>query len=826
MNVPVRAFLKDTLASLISGLSGPKDKSRSLYYIVDELTRAQLDAMYRTDWIARKIVRIPAEDATREWRQWQAENDQIEAIETVERAHQIPQKLTQALVKSRLYGGAALVLGVDGTGLPHDELDLERVQQDSLKFVHVVSRYDLTCQDGFETDLMSPYYGRPKMYTRQILQGNIMRIHPSRVIALTGEEHPDSNLTQSNDGWGDSILLAVRDAVLQAGTVAQSTATLLEELKIDILKIEGLTETLGDEEATAALTNRLNYAMSTKSNLNSLLMDKNDEWERIQQNFTSFPDVIKMYMLLASGAADIPATRMLGQSPTGLNATGESDIRNYYDKVASYQTNQLSLAIDLLDEVLVRSSLGTYDPNIFYEWSPLWQLSEQESADLAAKKAATFKIDVDTMVIPTDALRVGRENQLIEDATYPGFEQALEDSDGQVLNPAMEQQMQLMEKQAALAPEDPNDPNAPPPFAPKGGAPPPQAGAKGNPFKKKKNPFAKDAGFDPSQARDEEGKWSGGSGGSILTAPAKEQYAILDVPDDELRPKDLERKKTLQRTMMGIDLIGTGVVASLAGVPAAVGESIGTHFGMRTAREIARKKRTRDAGFNPGQARDEHGRWELVGEGGSHIGPLEKHTNLREYTPKEMDWEYDREYMRYTRPSFPDAFASREDFQAQYDAAPIVHLSLEELHNLGNSMASAAYGQPSPREWMEEEFGHRRDVGRIYRQMEGAGIPPPIVLAHETGLHLMAGQTRLAAALAEGKTMPVKLIPVQRKKRRNIIDTHVHDAGYDEDQPRDDKGLWVQTVAALRELRRKHRKTVLLGAVGAGIVAGTVLGLA
>jgi hypothetical protein len=326
------------------------------------------------------------------------------------------------------------------------------------------------------------------------------------------------------------------------------------------------------------------------------------------------------------------------------------------------------------------------------------------------------------MMIPSDALRIGRENQLIEDATYPGFEKALEESDGKVVNPKLEAQMALQEQAAALAP--PMPPGAP-------GQPP------GNPFKKPP------PGSPP-----------------VAKAPKKKPNPFA-----------------------------------------------------------------KDAGFNSSQARNEAGRWELVGTGGSHIGPLEKHTSLREYTPSEMDWEYDREYMRYTRPSFPDAFASREDFQAQYDAAPIVHLSLEELHNLGNSMASAAYGRD--RDWMEEEFGHRRDVGRIYDQMEEGGIPPPIVLQHETGLHLMAGQTRLAAALAVGKTMPVKLIPVTRKKRRNIIDTHhTTDAGYDEDQPRDDQGRWAQTVAALRELRRKHRKTVLLGAIGAGIVAGTVLGLA
>ena len=62
----------------------------------------------------RKAIEIPAFDSTRMWPAWQAEQDQIEALEETEQRLNIKRKLERALIKARLYGGAAIVIGVDG----------------------------------------------------------------------------------------------------------------------------------------------------------------------------------------------------------------------------------------------------------------------------------------------------------------------------------------------------------------------------------------------------------------------------------------------------------------------------------------------------------------------------------------------------------------------------------------------------------------------------------------------------------------------------------------------------------------------------------------
>lgn len=132
---------------------------------------------------------------------------------------------------------------------------------------------------------------------------------------------------------------------------------------------------------------------------------------------------------------------------------------------------------------------------------------------------------------------------------------------------------------------------------------------------------------------------------------------------------------------------------------------------------------------------------------------------MRDYTPIEMDWEYEVEYRKYSFGRFPTAFASRDDFQTQYDAAPCRELTPDEFVRLGNSMAASGLGKDE--EWVRRTFSHRRDVDRVMTQLRTSEYCPPIVLEYRGALHLMAGQTRLATGAALGIPVMCKIISVK-----------------------------------------------------------------
>lgn len=415
----------DSIQNFVSGLGTSKDKTTANQHYFMPMGAAQIEAAYRGGWIPRKIIDIPAKDATREWRAWQAEADQISEIEDEESRHRVQLKVRSATIKARLFGGAGIVLGVDGTGNMDEELNLERVREGSLRFLHVLDRYELGAGE-IDTDLASPYYGRPSYYTVTSGSG-LMRIHPSRVVQFQGSELPSTR--QQNDGWGDSVMNAINDAIMDATAGAKSLAILLQESNVDVIQIPGFMDSIGTAEYKSRLIERFQLAALGQSVVRAKILDSSEVWNRIATSFAGIPESVKLMLEIAAGAGDVPVTRLLGTASSGLNATGEGDIRNYYDNVADQQKNVMQPAMYVLDEVLIRSALGGRPDEVHYNWNPLWQPTAGEKADVRLKNSQSLTNIYNTGLIEDEALRVGAQNMLIEDGLLPGFEQALDDID-------------------------------------------------------------------------------------------------------------------------------------------------------------------------------------------------------------------------------------------------------------------------------------------------------------------------------------------------------------------------------------------------------------
>ena len=98
------------------------------------------------------------------------------------------------------------------------------------------------------------------------------------MVRLLGLEPPD---VLANSGWGDPVMQVIHDAVSSAGTVTQSIATLISEAKVDVIKIPGMTEIMSTDEGTNRLIKRFSEANVAKSVVNALIIDKEEDWQRI-----------------------------------------------------------------------------------------------------------------------------------------------------------------------------------------------------------------------------------------------------------------------------------------------------------------------------------------------------------------------------------------------------------------------------------------------------------------------------------------------------------------------------------------------------------------
>lgn len=416
INLSLPRRILDGLVNVAANLGTERDKTSHSQYSVSRISDAQLSAMYQTSWLAKKIVDIPALDATREWRSWKYDKDTIAQLEAAETQLQLQKKVHRATTMGRLHGGSALYIGVPDSGPLNTPLDPKTVKKGGLKYLAPLSK-NMLMPGHIDLNVESETFNQPAYYDLVVGETH-PRIHPSRLVIFGGALPPDDGLGVSQTlGWSDPVLWSVAEAIQNIDASLKNVANLIFEAKIDVLRIPELSDLVSTQDGELLLERRVNVMGLLKSVNSILVMDKEEEYEQKHANFASLDQILDRFFLAVSGGSDIPMTRLIGQSPAGLNSTGESDLRNYYDRVRAWQKLELSSAMRIIDEVLVRSTLGTYPEDLYYTWNSLWQTSEVERADVGEKIARTIKTLQESQTISPDVLGRAAINAFTESNT-------------------------------------------------------------------------------------------------------------------------------------------------------------------------------------------------------------------------------------------------------------------------------------------------------------------------------------------------------------------------------------------------------------------------
>lgn len=430
-----RVRLDDGFMNVAANLGVPnRDKSANATFTYAPLHQWELLSTYRQSWLARKLIDIVPEDATRNWRQWNASPEEITAIEATEAAHRLREKLTDALRVARLTGGAALYISVRGQK-PEEPLDLNRVRKGDLLNLALLNRYQLSCTQ-IEASLENPRFGLPAMFQFSgVGTGSMVNIHPTRLAIFEGPKVPDAAL--NSWAWGDPMLQSVMDTVKQAEAFPANVVSLLYEANVDILTIPDLMSMLAEEGGDLKVTTYLQTVARIKGNNGMLILDGGDSMDagtsgntgtKFDRKAISFSGVAELWdriMQVSAGAADIPMTRLWGRSPAGMNATGESDLINYYQNVNTRQTNEIEPACTLLDQVIIRSALGQPAGEIYYDWRPIYEESSESRVNRGKTTVEIIKALAETGLFPDEVLQAVAKSAMIETGALPGMESAI-----------------------------------------------------------------------------------------------------------------------------------------------------------------------------------------------------------------------------------------------------------------------------------------------------------------------------------------------------------------------------------------------------------------
>ncbi len=351
-----------------------------------------LTAMYRESWLTMRIIDMPSEDMTRAWYRLSAAlpDAALHALRSLEARHSVKQEITNALRWARLYGGSLALMVVRGE---EDRLDQPLVPEtllpDCFQGLLVLDRAQgIEPSPELVSDLDDPDFGLPASYTVNLDTEDCrsVTLHHSRVLRFVGRELPRTETVRENF-WGASEMEHIYEELLKRSAASANIAQLLFQANVTTLKMADFGDLLasGTEEQKRSVINAMQMENRFRTSFGVQLLSKDDAYENHAYSFAGLSEIYEQFMMDMAGAAEIPATKLFGRSPQGMNATGESDLRNYYDMIASLQERQLRPALEKLLPVMAVSCWGYVPEDLEFVFEPVMTTSPAERAELVQK---------------------------------------------------------------------------------------------------------------------------------------------------------------------------------------------------------------------------------------------------------------------------------------------------------------------------------------------------------------------------------------------------------------------------------------------------------
>ena len=275
----------------------------SAYFMHNMITfdRSQLTAIYHGCWVLRRIVDRVSRDMWSRGVEISGNNDPDQLKLVYSRFRKVKRDLIYATQQAKLYGGsAALMMVDDGETDLSRPLNLRNIKPGSKITFLVTDRwFGLEWSNELVDDYRDYDFGTPKYYSffidgQEELSGQ--KIHHSRVLRFVNRRSPKI-IEQQLQGWGTSELEHVLQDLMNHENTKNSIASLLNKALLEIVKLDGMRNTMsglsaGNPQASqmfaAQMTALNNYRTSNKL----VFMDKQDDYEQVQYAFSGLSDIL------------------------------------------------------------------------------------------------------------------------------------------------------------------------------------------------------------------------------------------------------------------------------------------------------------------------------------------------------------------------------------------------------------------------------------------------------------------------------------------------------------------------------------------------------
>ncbi len=420
-----------------------RDKKMSSTLEFEVMSKGDAEVLYAGEDTAEKIVDVLPEDMTRVGWNLAINEDQERGTKVLEELEKLgyEDKIRMALKQARLYGGSAILLGVDDGMKPDEPLDLARVKK--LKWIQVLNRHDLN-PARIDYKVSSPTFKKPIMYrlnafasttedqNAENANDEYIDIHASRLIIFDGATLPEQ-LYITNNYWHDSVLNKAKSTITGYATAYENIYSIIQDFIQGIFKIKNLTNYIANGKDDL-VTKRLQLVDAKRSMIKSIVVDADgEEFTRDVANLGGLPAVVDKLEKRLTQVGNMPHTKMMGEGAAGtLGGGGESELKEWYDYVDRKRKKDLKPKLITLTQVANVAHGGKPDDVLDFEFESLWTLPDQVKADIRQKMSAADSAYITNNVLTPEEVaksRFGKDQYSVETELDPNIDREFKELD-------------------------------------------------------------------------------------------------------------------------------------------------------------------------------------------------------------------------------------------------------------------------------------------------------------------------------------------------------------------------------------------------------------
>jgi len=378
----------------------------------------------------RKMVSTLAEECSREFIKItyggdKDETDKIRKLESAVRKYKLRSLFKKVIEHDNYFGRGQLYIDVTMPGskalASDDPKELEsllslsdkKITQGSLNGFRVVEPIWTYPGTYNSTDPLHKDFYRPRNW---YVMGKI--VHTSRMLMFISRPVPDV-LKAAYSFGGISLLQLAQPYVNHWIRTRDSVSDTVHSFSTSGI-LTNMEAALSGDVNGSDLLDRLQLFGKLRDNRGIMALDK-DEEEFFQFNtpLSGLDALQAQAQEQMAAVSSIPLVKLLGITPTGLNASSDGEIRVFYDYVSSVQElyrDPIKRALDIIQ----LSEFGEIDPDIDFEFEPLYQLSELERAQAQQFEAQRDVAYVQGGVLDPEEVRTHLASQ--QDGPYTNID--------------------------------------------------------------------------------------------------------------------------------------------------------------------------------------------------------------------------------------------------------------------------------------------------------------------------------------------------------------------------------------------------------------------